>query len=249
MRLGEGAEPHECGRHRQAAQLGEAQDLGGGVRADHAPAQVQHRPLGLVDRLRGGADLPHVAFDRGLVARQVEGVGLVVGGLAQGDVDRDVDDHRARPAGRSDVEGLVQHLRQIGRVFDQVGVLHDRQRDAGHVRLLEGVGADEVAAHLPRDGDEGHRVEVGRGDAGDQIGGAGAAGGRAHADLAGGARVAVSGVRGALFVAHQHVTQVLGVVEGVVERDGDAPGESEEDVATFVLQSRHERSRALHLLV
>ena len=95
----------------------------------------------------------------------------------------------------------------------------------------------------------GDRVEVGVGDAGDQVGGAGAAGGGADADLAGGAGVAVGGVRRALLVAHQHVAQLLGVVEGVVERDGDAAREAEDDLAALVLEGGHEGLRAFHLLV
>ena len=190
-----------------------------------------------------------MALERRLVAGQVERVGVAVGELAQGDVDRDVDDHRAGPAGGGDVEGLVDDPRQLGRVLDQVAVLDDRQRDAGDVGLLEGVGADEVAAHLPGDGDQRRRVQVGVGDAGDQVGGAGAAGGHADADLAGGAGVAVGGVRRALLVAHEDVAQLLGVVEGVVERDGDAAGEAEDDVAALVLEGRDEGLRAFHLLV
>ena len=72
VRLGEGAEGHERGRHRQAAQLGEPQDLGGGVGGDRAPAEVEHRALGLVDGLGGGADLLDVALERGPVAGQVD---------------------------------------------------------------------------------------------------------------------------------------------------------------------------------
>ena len=122
-------------------------------------------------------------------------------------------------------------------VLDQVGVLDDRQRDAGGVGLLEGVGADEVAAHLAGDGHHRDRVHVGVGDAGDQVGGAGAARGQADADLAGRSGVAVGRVRGALLVAHQDVAQLLGVVEGVVERDRDAAGKAEDDLAALVLES------------
>ena len=194
---------------------------GAALAADHPAAQVQHRPLGLVDDLGGRADLLDVPGHRGLVARQVDGGGLVVHGLRERHVHGDVDDHGAGAAGGGDVEGLVHDARQVGGVLDQVGVLDDRQGHAGDVGLLEGVGADEVAAHLPGDGDERRRVQIGGGDAGHQVGRAGTAGGGAHADLAGGAGVAVGRVRGALLVAHQHVPQV-GVVQGVVERDGDA---------------------------
>ena len=45
VRLGERAQGHERGRHGQAAQLGEPEDLGRRVGRDHAAAQVEHRPL------------------------------------------------------------------------------------------------------------------------------------------------------------------------------------------------------------
>ena len=51
----------------------------------------------------------------------------------------------------------------------------------------------------------GHRVHHGRGDAGDQVGGAGAGGGNGDADFAGGARISVGRMGGALLVADQDV--------------------------------------------
>ncbi len=147
------------------------------------------------------------------------------------------------------MERLVGDLREVGGVLDQVGVLDDRQRDAGHVGLLEGVGADQVAAHLPGDGDQRDRVQVGVGDAGDEVRRAGAAGRGADTDLAGGAGVPVGGVRGALLVAHEHMAQLLGVVEGVVERDGDPAGKAEDGIAALFLEGRDECLRASYLLV
>ena len=45
--------------------------------------------------------------------------------------------------------------------------------------------------YVAGEGHHGHRVHIGRGNAGDQVGGAGAAGGKDHAGLARGAGVAV----------------------------------------------------------
>jgi hypothetical protein len=84
-------------------------------------------------------------------------------------------------------------------------VLGDGQRDAGDVDFLKGVGAEDFAGDLAGDADDGDGVEHGGGDAGDEVGRAGAAGGHADADLARGARVAVGHVRGALLVAHEDV--------------------------------------------
>ena len=49
-------------------------------------------------------------------------------------------------------------------------VLDDRHRDAVDVRLLEGVGADQVRRHLAGDAHDRRRVQVGVGDRGDQVG-------------------------------------------------------------------------------
>ena len=76
----------------------------------------------------------------------------------------------------------------------------------------------------------GMRVELGGGDARDQVGGAGAAGAQADADLAAGAGIAVGRVRRALLVAHQDVADLRVVVPDVVERQDDAAGVAEDDV-------------------
>ena len=116
VRLGEGAEAHERGGHRDAAAEPGRRNSAAAPDDDHAAAHVEHRPLGLVDRLGGGADLPDVALDGGLVAGQVDRrrpAGSRC--LAQLEGDGDVDEHRAGPAGGGDVEGLVDHPRQLGR--------------------------------------------------------------------------------------------------------------------------------------
>ena len=118
----------------------------------------------------------------------------------------------------------------FGAVDEEV-VLGDGQRDAGDVDFLKGVGAEHFAGDLAGDADDGNGVEHGGGDAGDEIGGAGAAGGDADADLARGARVAVGHVRGALLVAHEDVVdgklaqRVVGGQDGaagIAEDVGDA---------------------------
>ena len=69
-----------------------------------------------------------------------------------------------------------------------------------------------------------------------EVGGAGAGGGAADADLAGGARVAFGGEGGILLVAHQDVADVV-VVEGVVEGKGDAAGVAEDAIDALAGQA------------
>ncbi len=73
----------------------------------------------------------------------------------------------------------------------------------------------------------GMRVEHGRGDAGDEVGGAGAGGGHADADLAGGAGVAVGHVRGALLVADEDVVD-RELAQGVVGGEDGSAGVAED---------------------
>ena len=69
-------------------------------------------------------------------------------------------------------------------------MLGDRQRDAGNVGLLEGVRADQPAADLPRDAEQGRRVEHRGGDAGHHVGGSRSRGRDRDADPGGLAPVA-----------------------------------------------------------
>ena len=124
------------------------------------------------------------------------------------------------------MERLPYDLGYLRHVQHQVVVLGDGDGDAGDVRLLEAVAPDEGANHGPRYTDQGHGVHPGVGDAGDDVGRAGAGGSEAHPYLARYAGVGVGGVGRALLVLHQVVAYlrvVLGnrIVEGQVGPAGD----------------------------
>ena len=99
--------------------------------------------------------------------------------------------------------------------------------------------------NLAGDGDDRDGIHHGVDQAGDEVGGAGAGGGAADADLAGGARVAFGGEAGVLFVAHEDVADVV-VVEGVVEREGDAAGIAEEAIDAFAGEAFEQHFGAAH---
>ena len=63
-------------------------------------------------------------------------------------VFRDVDEHRAGPARSREKYRLAQRRHDVRRARHQVVVFRDRQGDAGHVGLLEGVVPDQVTRHL-----------------------------------------------------------------------------------------------------
>ncbi len=150
----------------------------------------------------------------------------------------------ARAAGAGDVEGLGDDARDVVGLAHQVVVLRHRQRDAGDVDLLEGVLADERAGHVAGDGDHGHGVQLGGGDAGHEVGGAGAAGAEADADLAAGAGVAVGRMGGALLVADEDGAQLGMVGPDVVEGQDDAARVAEDDLHALADERLAERVRA-----
>ena len=84
-------------------------------------------------------------------------------------------------------------------------MFNDAQGHAQYVGFLEGVGADQAGRHLAGDDQHGNGIPVGVGNAGDQVGGTGARGGNADAQLAAGPGVAIGRQGTALFVAAQHV--------------------------------------------
>ncbi len=178
--VGEGAARHQGGHDRDAGELGQGAQLGPGAGLDDAAADVQHRPAGRDHQPGRLADLLAVRLGDRPVARQVDRGRPLEGGQRLQRVLGDVHQHRAGPAGRGDVERLGDRARDVRRVGDQEVVLGDRHRDAADVRLLEGVGADRRAGHLPGDGHHRDAVHVRVGDRRDQVGGAGPAG--RHAD-------------------------------------------------------------------
>ena len=159
------------------------------------------------------------------------GVRTVRRGLGGGEIEigqtllrilGDIHQDRTGAAGLGDQEGLAKHRGDILRAGDDVVVLGDGQGDAGDVDFLEGIGAEQLGGDLAGDADHGNRVHHGRGDAGDEIGGAGAGGGDGDADFAGGAGVSVGGMGRALLVAHQDVADRVFAQSVVDGQDGAA---------------------------
>ena len=81
---------------------------------------------------------------------------------------------------------------------------------------------------MPGDDDHRHRVHLGGGNAGYEVGGAWPRRCPGYARLAGDAGVAVGGVGGALLVAHEDVPELRVLGEGLVERQNGASGEPED---------------------
>src|SRR5579871_5716717 len=219
MVFGESADAVQGGDNRDAGPLGQQAQLFHRAGLNDAVAGQDERLLGLHQQLDGLPDLARAALVGRLIARQVQRRVPIRNRARLLGVLGHVNEDRARPAGGSDVERLLEHVGQLLDVLDQIIMLGDRHGDAGNVSLLEGVFAQYGAGDLAGDGDEGravhHRVRDGR----DEVGRARPAGADADADPAGGAGVAFGGVPCALLVAAQHVAQPVAVVpHGVIER-------------------------------
>ena len=163
----------------------------------------------------------------GPVAGQLDLVRPFEGCLGGQGVLADVHKNRPRPPSACQVERLGDHARDLRGIGDEVVVLDDRHGDAGDVSFLEGVCADRGTRHLAGDRDDRDRVHVGIGDGCDEVRGAGAGGGHADTDLAGGLRVPLGRVAGGLLVADEDVAHLLGVHQRVV-RGQDRPARDAE---------------------
>ena len=111
--------------------------LGGGVGRDDATARVDERALGLAHHLRGAADLAGVAFGEHLVSGQVDGSDRRVMSLRLEHVLGDIDQHGTGTAAGGDVKRLVDDLRQVFQLLDQVVVLGAGSRDAERIGFLK----------------------------------------------------------------------------------------------------------------
>jgi len=148
----------------------------------------------------------------------------------------DIHENWAGAARAGDVKRFAQGACQFIGPSHQIIVLGDGQSDACDVSLLKGIGADQLAAHLTGNTNDGGRVQHRGRDAGHHVGGSRAGGRHGDAYLSTGACVPIGHVSGALLMSHQHVMD-LAVLEGVV-RWQDGAARVPEDVSyPFALQA------------
>ena len=234
-----------------------------GPGANHAAAADDHGLLALCDHLHQGLDIRVIGLGGLEVLRGTrhQRRQIAVGGMetaAQGLVIRDfcrdvlgnVQQHGAGSAAAGDGEGLADGVSQLVYVPHQVVALGDGHRDAGDIDLLEGILAQQRSAHIAGDAHDRGGVHIGGGNAGDEVGAAGAGGGEAHADLAGGTGVAVRCMARALLVGGEDVLDaaVLLVVQHfVIDVEDGAAGIAEDGVDMLFKQAFHQDLGAGHL--
>ena len=233
---------HQGAAHGGVDDLSHLQQFLLGVAGDQTAAEVEEGPLGGVDAVRRLPDAD-VLCRMGFLRRH-RGLGFVVifGHLH---ILGHVDEYGTGTAGFRQPEGFPDGIRQILDGTDEIVVLGNGQGDTGDIDLLEAVGADDGVGHVAGDGYQGNGVDVSRGDAGDQVGGAGAGGGDDHAHVTGGPGIAVGGMGGPLLVGGQHMLQLaLVFVQGVIDVDDLAAGVAEDHIGALLDQSAHDDIRA-----
>ena len=144
------------------------------------------------------------------------------------------------------LERLFHHDRDFVDIGDKVAVFHHRQGQPVEISLLESALPDHRLRHLTGDGDQRDRIHVRVGDAGDEVGGAGAAGGHADAGLAGGAGVALGRKRPALLVSRQDGANLFRTGQRLVQLHARATRVGEQGVHTLPLQGFDENLTAKH---
>ena len=206
MRGREVAESQQRERHWNLRALGQRPHLLHRAGLGNAVPGKNHRPLCILDQL--GRVLQTVFF------HVQHGVRTICSRLGSFEVeDRrallrilgDVDQHRPGAPAHRNLKCVADRVRNVLCLVHKEVVLGHGQRDAGDVHFLKRVGAEHLAGHVAGDADHRNGIEHCGGNAGDEIGCAGAAGGDCNAHLARGARIAVGHVRRALLVPHENV--------------------------------------------
>ena len=165
----EAADAHESGGDGNTGGAGEFKEVGFGAGGDDASADVEHGAFGFLDE---GEDFVEGSFCGGgwrKVARDIHlgGPRDLGGGFL--DVFGDVDDDGTWAAGGGDMKGFGDYARDIARAHDEVAVFDDGESEAEDVGFLESAATNHSGGDLAGDGDHGHGVHEGIGDASDEI--------------------------------------------------------------------------------
>jgi hypothetical protein len=163
-------------------------------------------------------------------------------------VERQVQQHRARPAGAHQVEGLLEGTRHLGRLAHRDRPLGHRLGDALDVHRLEVFLVQARTRRLAGDAQDGDAVGAGRVQAGDHVGARRAAGADAHADVAGPSACEAFGhVAGGFDVARQDVGDGLPFAHRGIQRVDGRTGHAEGVGHAFPFHHQHGGHCGLHL--
>lgn len=233
--VGDGTPRHERGDHGHAERFGEGyqQILRRGV--EYAAARDDERALGVVEHgergLYLGARCARLVDGQRLVGIDVE---LDFGQL---DVERQIDEHRPRPAGAHEVKRLLEHARHEGGLAHGHGPLRHGLRDGLDVDSLEVLLVEPRARCLAGDGEDRNRVGRGRVEAGNHVGTGGARSADAYADIArSGSGIALCHVGGAFDMPGEDMADAAGFFHRRIKRIDRGARHAEGRVDAFFLE-------------
>ena len=257
----ERADAHQRGHDGNAERMGKPGQLARRPGIDHPAAGVDQRPfrggqqleevrrLRLPERACGQlAQTGAVAWNRQSTLTSEHHVRVLY-------ILRNVDHHRAGPAGARDLEGGAHRRFQSRRVSHQEHVLGDRAHEGRDRCFLEGIRTDRSARDLTTDHHDRHRVRHAVADRRHRIGGARTRGHETHTHLTAGAGIARGHKTRTLLIGghdQRHLDAagaLLLLVEGedrVVGREDGAAAVAKDGPDALVRQDLDDRLRPRH---
>ena len=236
---GHNADSHHGGNHGDTGFVGKRLELQLDARGQHTAARDDERTPAVFDSLHRAPHLHGVTAGVGLVADYINTLRILKPlDLVGLNIHGDIDENRTLSSRGSDMERLLENARQILCLADDVAVLDKRLARARDVRLLKDVSAQQVASYLTGNGDHRNRIRIGGGNAGNQIGRAGARGGNANAGKAAAAGIAACRMRRVLLLTHQNVLNGR-IIELVIERANRRAGVAEHNLNALRFQTSH----------
>ena len=252
---------HDGDGHRGIDSFGKNVELLIRPAAYHAAAADQQRLGGLPDHVRQNFHISQIRLRHFQIVRSplyqcAQAALACVFFSAQGsklgsltcDILHNINQHRAGTSAPGYGKGFPDDIRQLVHIPDDIVALGNRHGNAGDIHLLEGILSNEVFRHVAGDEHHGGAVHIGRGNSGHQVGAAGAGGGKAHANLAGGTGIAVGSMGRTLLMGRQDMPDLsFVVVKLVIDVQNCAAGVAKNGVHSLLQQAFHQNLRACHL--
>ena len=221
---GENPQAHHGAYHRNILVLHKGPHrLSGTCAQMDAAAHADNGPFGSLELFDHFFDLDGVTNDSGLIGADADRLRIdEFADLRVLHIDRDINEDRSAAAGAGNVKGLLHDPRDIRSLAHDIAEFYKRFAGTGDIHLLEDVAPHETAVDLSGDADQRNAVGKGRGNAGDQIGRTGTAGGDSDADFSRDPCIAAGFMGCVLLLPHQDGLNI-GIQDTVKERsDGHA---------------------------
>ncbi len=198
-----GRNPHHGRNHRDPRPLGEDPQLLLRLGGKNAAARTDQGPFSLLQGGQHPFNLAGMPLAAGLIAADFRffRIGKIQLGFLH--IHRDINQNRAVPPSRGNMERLLKDARDVLRPLDQVAVFDKGLAGAGDIRFLEHIPAQQVADNLPRNHYQRDRIHVGSGNTGNQVQRTRPRGGNTDAGAARYPGIAGSGMGGVLLLAYQ----------------------------------------------